>query len=141
MKLKNKLKHEIEVENEDGIKVSFILDPSDMVQIGVISELFAKFDEVSKIKIEDNLEEIEEILKTTRLLSKTMLEMKELIDLAFGDKITQVAFKNSNSLILYNDFFVLLEKELVAAGIKVQEYIKERRKERLVNDRKESDTI
>ena len=140
MKLSNEIKHKVTIENELGEKVDFVIDASDMVQLARIGNIFEKYNEMSNLQLDES-DDFEVMLASINKVADKLVELNKTLDLAFGKDITEKAFMGSSSLLMYNDFFSQLAKELEVAGVKVNNYIKKVRKETLVNDHKQSDTI
>lgn len=141
MKLRNEVNHKVTVENENGEKVLFVIDATDMVQLAKIGKVFKIYDEMTKIQIKES-DDFDELMFMIEKVSDKLVELNRMLDLAFGEDITKKAFMNSSSLVMYNDFFEQLSGELDKAGVKVNDYISQIRKDRLVQDHKKpGDTI
>lgn len=142
MKFQSDLKHSITVENEDGVKVSFTIDSSDAVQLSAITDVFEKFGEAQNLNLDiENVKTIKELSDVIKPYANKLKEVNALLDAAFGEDITKIAFKGSSSLILYNDFFKKLSDEMEKIGIKTKDYVTKIRKDRLLNDHKQSGEI
>lgn len=141
MKLINDLKHKITVTNEEGNKVEIFIDNADMIQANTIGLLFKEFQALENIEFVDT-DDFEKLLAQTSAIAEQLEKINSLLDLAFGKELREKAFLGSSSITLYNSFFEQLTGEFDKAGLKTKEYIKEVRKQQLLNKGKTpKDTI
>lgn len=140
MKIKNELKHIVEVTNDSGIMTQFIIQPDDIVQINNIGLVFKKFNEVETFELKET-DDFEEILAQTSVISEGLIEVNKRLDVAFGEGITKTAFENSHSLEMYYQFFEQLGEEMENTGHKIDEYTKKVRRSHRLNDRKKPNVL
>ena len=105
-----------------------------------IGRVFETFQQVSEMPI-DETDDFFLMLEQVEKVSDKLVEVNTLLDKAFGDGITKIAFMGSSSLLMYNDFFEQLAVEMEKAGAMVEIKVKQIRKEKLVNDHKKTDTL
>jgi len=133
----NQVSHDVVVENEKKQQITFKIDPSDMVQMALFGRVFNTFETLRKFELPKD-EEFTVMLKAIEEMALLFKQVKVQLDEATGIKISELVFINSNSILLYEQFFEQLATEIEKAGVKVKDYVAQRRKEMLLNDHKDT---
>lgn len=131
------MSHEVVVENEKKQQITFKIDPSDMVQMASFGRVFDTFETLRKFELPKD-EEFNVMLKAIEEMALLFNKVKVQLDEATGIKISELVFMNSNSILLYEQFFEQLSTEIEKAGVKVKDYVAKRRQEMLLNDHKDT---
>lgn len=125
------------VENEKNQKITFKIDPTDPVKMVLLGRVFGTFQELRKFEIPKE-EDFDVMLKAIEEMAEKFTKVKEQLDEAVGAKLSEIVFANSNSILLYEQFFEQLATEIEKSGAKVQSYVAKRRQEALLNDHKDT---
>jgi len=133
----NQVSHEVVVENENNQKIVFKIDPSDMVQMALFGKVFETFENLRKFELPKN-EDFDVMLKAVEKMAVLFKEVKNQLDDATGINLSELVFMNSNSILLYEQFFEQLSEEIEKAGVKVKDYVAKRRQEMLLQDHKDT---
>lgn len=137
MQIKNEIKHEIRVENERGESVLLTIDMSDPIKVAQLGRVLESFDNIRKFELPQS-DDFYVMLRSAEELGNKFYEAQKLLNLAFDENVSEKIFLGSNSIFVYEQFFIQLEAEIEKAGKKAEAHVKKRRKEALLNDHKDT---
>lgn len=121
-KLNNDASYKIEIENAKGEVFEISFDATDLSQVQALVDLMSSFDD-TKQSLTKRLNKAEKeyegeraiITQQLRIANEELGKIDERIDVLFGEGIAEKLFAGSRSIIVYLNFFKMLEKEFQPA--------------------------
>lgn len=121
-KLHNDASYQIEIENAKGEVFEISFDATDLSQVQALVDLMSSFDD-TKQSLTKRLNKAEKeyegeraiITQQLRIANEELGKIDERIDVLFGEGIAEKLFTGSRSIIVYLNFFKMLEKEFQPA--------------------------